>query len=178
MIDETPSPEFSKEVGRRLRAVRRDLGFSLEDVEVRSKGRWSASAIGAYERGYRNLSLPRLGELAAFYSVPVSRLLADESERSLTPPSPIVIDLTEPACVDLTALEHVEAEDAEHVRRYIRSIIGERRGPKPQRLTLRRSDLSLLASVLGVSVPQLHSLLGEWDALIPMEEMEQLESVV
>ena len=57
--DESPSA-FSVEVGRRLRAVRRAGRFSLDEVERASGGRWSASAIGAYERGFRNLSLPRL----------------------------------------------------------------------------------------------------------------------
>ena len=50
---------FSAEVGTRLRAVRRAKALSLDDVERLSGGRWSASAIGAYERGFRNLSLPR-----------------------------------------------------------------------------------------------------------------------
>ena len=58
---------FSVEVGQRLRAVRRLRKLSLDDVERESGGQWSASAIGAYERGFRNLSLPRLRELAEFY---------------------------------------------------------------------------------------------------------------
>src|SRR5881409_522372 len=64
--DEDDSPSaFSVEVGQRLRAVRRARELSLDDVERTSGGRWSASAVGAYERGFRNLSLPRLRELAA-----------------------------------------------------------------------------------------------------------------
>src|SRR3954466_502318 len=73
---ETTLP-FSREVGVRLRAVRRQRRLSLDDVERASGGRWSASAIGAYERGFRNLSLPRLRELAEFYDVPMSMLLGE-----------------------------------------------------------------------------------------------------
>src|SRR5690349_6446115 len=95
---------FSREVGVRLRAVRRQRRFSLDDVERMSGGRWSASAIGAYERGFRNLSLPRLRELAEFYDVPMSMLLGEidlrdepgggpgtKNEPAL--PSKIVLDL-------------------------------------------------------------------------------------
>ena len=75
---------FSREVGQRLRAVRRQRRLSLDDVERQSGGRWSASAIGAYERGFRNLSLPRLRELAEFYSVPMATLLGEIDLRDLS----------------------------------------------------------------------------------------------
>lgn len=74
---------FSVAVGRRLRAIRRAQGLSLADVEARSEGRWSASAIGAYERGFRNLSVPRLKSLAEFYGVPAGVLLGESA--SLNP---------------------------------------------------------------------------------------------
>src|SRR5215210_3242917 len=69
---------FSSEVGQRLRSVRRIRGLSLDDVERESGGRWSASAVGAYERGFRNLSLPRLRDLARFYDVPMGVLLGED----------------------------------------------------------------------------------------------------
>ncbi len=57
------SVQFGRMVGQRLRAIRQAQGMSLADVEERSDGKWSSSAIGAYERGFRNLSLPRLSAL-------------------------------------------------------------------------------------------------------------------
>src|SRR5687768_7761631 len=86
---------FSREVGLRLRAVRRQRRMSLDDVERQSGGRWSASAIGAYERGFRNLSLPRLRELAEFYAVPMATLLGEVDIREETNASGqrIVLDL-------------------------------------------------------------------------------------
>ena len=77
------SATFVEEVGHRLRAIRRQQGLSLEDVEERSGGRWSASAVGAYERGYRVLSLARLRELAEFYGVPMSVVVGEVDLRVL-----------------------------------------------------------------------------------------------
>src|SRR6188472_870600 len=93
--DEEAPTAFSVEVGRRLRAVRRARRFSLDDVERTSGGRWSASAVGAYERGFRNLSLPRLRELADFYSVPMGILLgeADGQGRAGARMVKVVLDL-------------------------------------------------------------------------------------
>ena len=62
-IDEADGDEASRaqllDRGRAAAAVgAADPGLSLDDVERESGGRWSASAVGAYERGFRNLSLP------------------------------------------------------------------------------------------------------------------------
>ena len=56
------------------------------------RARWSASAIGAYERGFRTLSLPRLHELAEFYDVSVSVLLGEQAPSAEGPPK-LVLDL-------------------------------------------------------------------------------------
>src|SRR5213594_4143453 len=95
------SESFVEQVGRRLRAIRRQQHLSLEDVEQRSRGRWSASAIGAYERGYRNLSLGRLRELADFYNVPISVLVGEIDLRA----EPHDVTLPSRVCLDLTLLE-------------------------------------------------------------------------
>src|SRR5258707_13937510 len=100
--DDSPSA-FSVEVGQRLRAVRRARELSLDDVERSSGGRWSASAIGAYERGFRNLSLPRLRELAEFYDVPMSMLLGEVDIRESGDARPARSKLV----LDLVALDNV-----------------------------------------------------------------------
>src|SRR6187200_1264605 len=97
-------PSFSIEVGRRLRSVRRQRRLSLDDVERQSGGRWSASAVGAYERGFRNLSLPRLRELAEFYGVPMGTLLGEtdlREERQAT--GRVVLDLSRLEQLDAAA---------------------------------------------------------------------------
>jgi transcriptional regulator with XRE-family HTH domain len=151
---------FSREVGVRLRAVRRQRRLSLDEVERASGGRWSASAIGAYERGFRNLSLPRLQELATFYDVPMSMLLGE-------------VDIREPATdraapaklvLDLIALE--EVEEAAPILRYARSIVLDRGDWNGRVLSVRRDDVRALASVLHTTEADLVAQLTAWGALL------------
>ena len=74
-------------VGERLRSIRRQKGLSLHDVEARSRMEFKASVLGAYERGERAISVPRLMRLAEVYDVPPDTLLPREAE--------VEIDLTE-----------------------------------------------------------------------------------
>src|ERR1700682_353952 len=66
---------YGRKVGERLRAIRRQKGLSLQDVEAASRQEFKASVLGAYERGERAISVPRLQRLARFYNVPVDQLL-------------------------------------------------------------------------------------------------------
>ena len=156
---ETALP-FSREVGVRLRAVRRQRRLSLDDVERTSGGRWSASAIGAYERGFRNLSLPRLRELAEFYDVPMSMLLGEidlrESTEDRSGPGKIVLDLV--------ALEQVD--EASPILRYARSIVLDRGDWNGRVLSVRRDDVRALASILQTTEAELVTKLGNWGALL------------
>ncbi|HUW01183.1 MAG TPA: transcriptional regulator [Acidimicrobiales bacterium] len=148
---------FSVEVGQRLRAVRRLRQLSLDDVERESGGKWSASAIGAYERGFRNLSLPRLRELAEFYDVPMSVLLGESDDDE-------VGDRPEKLILDLQALSQVD--EAEAVHRYARSIILERGDFNGRVLSIRRDDLRAICSLLQATEAQCMAQLGEWGALV------------
>jgi len=151
---------FSREVGVRLRAVRRQRRLSLDDVERSSGGRWSASAIGAYERGFRNLSLPRLRELAEFYDVPMSMLLGE-------------IDLRDGGddrgqgklVLDLVALEKHDA--AGPILRYARSIVLDRGDWNGRVLSVRRDDVRALSSMLHQSESDLLEKLASWGAVVP-----------
>jgi transcriptional regulator with XRE-family HTH domain len=152
---------FSREVGVRLRAVRRQRRLSLDDVERASGGRWSASAIGAYERGFRNLSLPRLRELAEFYDVPMSMLLGEidirESSDDRHPAGKLVLDLV--------ALE--SADDAAPILRYARSIVLDRGDWNGRVLSVRRDDVRALSSMLHMSESELLDRLQSWQAVVP-----------
>ncbi|MEY2423503.1 MAG: hypothetical protein QOI95_3570 [Acidimicrobiaceae bacterium] len=155
--DESPSA-FSVEVGQRLRAVRRARELSLDDVERTSGGRWSASAVGAYERGFRNLSLPRLRELAEFYGVPMGVLLgeADGQGRAGARVAKVVLDLE--------ALGRIE--DADPVVRYLRTIIIERGDFNGRVLSVRRDDIRALCAVLHSTEIELFDTLQGWGALL------------
>lgn len=159
-MDENDVVGFSAEVGTRLRGVRRAKGLSLDDVERLSDGRWSASAVGAYERGFRNLSLPRLRELALFYDVPMGVLLG-EVDNLTAPGRPPKITLD---------LERLKAEPAaEAVWRYLQAIIRERGDYNGRVLSVRRDDARALCAVMHVDEPGFASKLGEWGVLIPGE---------
>ena len=151
---------FSREVGVRLRAVRRQRRLSLDDVERASGGRWSASAIGAYERGFRNLSLPRLRELAEFYDVPMSMLLGE-------------VDIREgddrhssgKLVLDLVALE--STDEAAPILRYARSIVLDRGDWNGRVLSVRRDDVRALSSMLHTTENELLDRLVAWQAVVP-----------
>jgi transcriptional regulator with XRE-family HTH domain len=72
----------------RLRVIRKSKGWSLQDVENHSNGKWKAVVIGSYERGDRAISLKKAISLMEFYQVPVSELFPEIapiiSARSLT----------------------------------------------------------------------------------------------
>ena len=162
MPDDTPddaSLPFSREVGLRLRAVRRQRRLSLDDVERQSGGRWSASAIGAYERGFRNLSLPRLRELAEFYDVPMATLLGEIEVRDEDGRAGAV-----KVVLDLTNLEGIE--EAAPLVRYARSIVLERGDWNGRVLSIRKDDVRALSSVLHMDEAELVGKLEGWGALV------------
>lgn len=150
---------FSRQVGLRLRAVRRQRGLSLDEVERASDGQWSASAVGAYERGFRNLSLPRLRELADFYRVPMSALLGEIDLRDGRSGQ------AERIVLDLVALDDVE--DAAPVVRYVRGIVSDRGDWNGRVLSIRRDDARVLSCLLDVEEDELLRRLTAWGALAP-----------
>jgi len=154
--DEVVEPSFSIEVGKRLRSVRRIRGLSLDDVERESGGRWSASAVGAYERGFRNLSLPRLRDLAMFYDVPMGVLLGEEDLAGGRGQGRLVLDLV--------ALQSVP--EAESVLRYLRSIILERGDYNGRVLSIRRDDLRAICSLLRTDETTTLERLAAWGAVV------------
>jgi transcriptional regulator with XRE-family HTH domain len=167
--DEHESPSsFTHQVGKRLRAVRHQQHLSLEEVEQRSGGRWSASAIGAYERGYRNLTLGRLRELADFYGVPMGVLLGEidlRGEGSDTLPTRVVLDLA--------ALER--QADAGPVARYARAIALERGDFNGRVLSIRRDDIRILSALLDLNEQEFLQKLTSWNAMTPPARVSQVK---
>src|SRR5687767_6935474 len=116
---------YGKKVGDRLRAIRRQKGMSLQDAEEASSQEFKASVLGAYERGERAISVPRLQRLARFYHVPVDQLLPAETSDGRP-----MVDLTEPPAgdgvgsitIDLTQLRDLGTEPAAMLTRYVEMI--------------------------------------------------------
>ncbi len=153
---------FARRVGQRLRAIRQAQALSLSDVEEQSGGRWSASAVGAYERGFRNLSLPRLKALADFYRVPVSVLLGE------TGPAGQPSDRRK-LVLSLEALR--EVDPAEPVQRFVQSIIEARGDFNGKVLSLRNDDLKALCVLCGGDIPTGVAQLRAWGVLLDGPEV-------
>lgn len=145
---------YSRKVGDRLRAIRRQKRLSLQEVEAASSQEFKASVLGAYERGERAISVPRLQRLARFYNVPVDQLLpADEgpgfsadSGRSST------FGLDNTVTIDLRRLENLNGTEAEMLNRYLTMIQVQRQDFNGRMLTVRKDDLRTIACILGVAV--------------------------
>ena len=142
-------------VGERLRAIRRQKGLSLHDVEARSNQEFKASVLGAYERGERAISVPRLLRLAELYRVPADQLLPRSTHD-------VEIDLTdsggssaESFTINLVRLHEIDDEDAAVIARYAATIQLQRQDFNGQMLTIRHDDLRVLAAVMGHSPEEL-----------------------
>ena len=140
---------YGKRVGERLRAIRRQKRMSLQDVEAESHHEFKASVLGAYERGERAISVPRLSRLAAFYHVPVAQLLPrgeDESELE-------VLEGRDDGnvTIDLTRLETLPGPESAMLSRYLTMIQMQRQDFNGKVLTVRSDDLRALACMLGVA---------------------------
>ncbi|MCP3853877.1 MAG: transcriptional regulator [Actinomycetia bacterium] len=146
--------KYGRRVGERLRSIRRQKRLSLQDVEAASDQEFKASVLGAYERGERAISVPRLQRLARFYAVPVDQLLPrDEGEADAT------IDLTDrrfeanhSVSIDLSRLHQMSGAESDMLARYVEMIQVQRQDFNGRVLTIRRDDLQAIACILGSSL--------------------------
>lgn len=134
---------YNERVGERLRSIRRQRGFSLQDVQRVSDGEFKAAVLGAYERGERSLSVPRLHRLAGYYGVPVVQLLPPE-------PAAMVVDPErETVTIDLARLGDLDGPEGDMIERFLASIQMERQDFNGKVLTVRRDDLRQLTRMIG-----------------------------
>ena len=129
----------------RLRIIRKSKGWSLQDVERNSNGKWKAVVIGSYERADRAISLKKAILLMEFYQVPVSELFPD------TPPQVSTRSIT----IDLVKLSAVQSEYSSVIQRFVRGICDRRKDWNGQVLTVRVNDLQFLAMLLQQAEPEL-----------------------
>jgi len=141
---------YAEQVGERLRNIRLQKGLSLHDVEERSVKEFKASVLGAYERGERSISVPRLQRLAIFYSVPVDHLLPRLAAEPTDGAGAATPEET-PLCIDLEALEARREPEARTLGRYLSLIQMQRGDFNGKVLTIRRDDLRVLAAILDQS---------------------------
>jgi transcriptional regulator with XRE-family HTH domain len=148
-------------VGDRLRAIRRQKGLSLHDVEARSGLEFKASVLGAYERGERAISVPRLLRLAEIYDVPADQLLPRDVEIEINLTDGASGDYEHGYTIDLVRLQGSAEPDAAVLSRYAATIQLQRQDFNGRLLTIRRDDLRVLAAVLGRSVDELGARLDQ-----------------
>ena len=159
-----PALTYARRVGQRLRAIRRQKRLSLQEVEAASSQEFKASVLGAYERGERVISVPRLQRLADFYRVPVDQLLPRDGEVPNEPPPGIEpTELRAPAptwpskvTFDLARFQAVDGDpELEMVYKYLSSIQVRRQDFNGRVLTIRADDIRAIAGLFGTDADAL-----------------------
>ena len=136
---------YNEAVGSRLRSIRKQRGLSLQDVEEISGREFKASVLGAYERGERALSLPRLQRLAAFFNVGPGQLLPQEEAGE---PRPTTSVASGGITVDLNKIDSLTGREAKLLEDFLRAIQMMRQDFNGRVLTIRHNDLRLLSLLL------------------------------
>jgi transcriptional regulator with XRE-family HTH domain len=156
---------YARRVGQRLRAIRRQKRLSLQEVEAASSQEFKASVLGAYERGERVISVPRLQRLADFYRVPVDQLLPRDSEVPAETPvtglDPIEVRPPVPiwpskVTFDLARFQAIDGDpELEMVYKYLNSIQVRRQDFNGRVLTIRADDIRAIAGLFGTDADAL-----------------------
>lgn len=164
------SGSYAKRVGSQLREVRREKRMSLHDVESRSGQEFKASVLGAYERGERAISVPRLQRLADLYLVPVDRLLPPIGGGSLSSTGPDATARPRPGArltFDLEILDGIDDAQLNMVKRFVANVRGMRKDFEGRELTVRQDDVRTIAGLFGVEPSALVSWLERYRAPAP-----------
>jgi transcriptional regulator with XRE-family HTH domain len=157
--DEAPATaDYQQRLGVRLRAIRRSQGLRLQDVEELSQGTFKAVVVGSYERGDRAIAAHKLAGLANLYDVPVADLLPDDDVAAAG-------DRPAGWTVDVDVLRRSADPDVAVLRRLVRHIQRLRDETDAPELTLRRSDLRIVAVAAGVAPESVEDWLREHDLL-------------
>ena len=142
---------YSVLVGERLRIIRKQKRLSLHEVESQSDQEFKASVLGAYERGERALSLPRLDRLAQFYRVPVEQLLP-RGDASLA--ADAAGSAQWKLAIDIEKLTQLSGAPFEMLTRFLRMIQVQRQDFNGRVITIRGDDKRGIAAMLDIPVDQ------------------------
>lgn len=123
-----------------LREIRKRKGLTLRDASERSEGSFRPTALAAWERGERHLSLERFCDLAGLYEVPAERLLAEVLRRYEDRPAVIV---------DVAAIERLEGSAAQAAKDLVHQVFALRDG-RSTMVRLRTGDLQVLSTTIGL----------------------------
>ncbi len=168
--------QYAKTVGDKLRTVRKQMRMSLQRVEVLSDREFKASVLGAYERGERSISIPRLQRLAKLYDVPIDQLLPDldadsrwqpiirRSSVHYTPANTPSVN-QEKVTLDLAKLNSSTGPEQDLLRRFLSVVQIQRQDFNGQMITIRGEDLRIVAAMFGVTPDVMIQRLRELDLI-------------
>ena len=154
--DESP---YNTLVGERLRNIRKQKKMSLQEVEATSNNEFKASVLGAYERGERALSVPRMERLARFYGVSIDQLLPRDAMRvegqqpEASGPTKIRIDVAKLSTFPEPKFQMLE--------RLLRMIQVQRQDFNGKVITVHAHDTRAISVILDVSVEEVGDHLAE-----------------
>lgn len=152
--------EVAELVGRRLRGIRLQKGLSLKEVEEQSDGRFKASVLGAYERGERSISVPRLWELVSYYGAPLEYVLAEEGRKVDVAPKVGQIQ------INLRSLKKLGRREREPLSQYVDLIRSQRGDFNDEIISIRREDLRPLACLYRSTPTSLSQRLEDLGVLV------------
>lgn len=147
---------YSHMVGKRLRKIRMQNNLSLKEVEKSTKGSVKASILGAYERGERVISIPRLYELAGFYNVPIDYLIGNGEVEAQQKSAKAVVGGIK---INLVNLNKLPEKDVSLLKNYIGGIRKQREDFNVEVITIRQDDLKMLAALYQTDISNINSKL-------------------
>lgn len=154
---------FARLVGERLRQIRQQKKLSLSEVESATNQEFKASVMGAYERGERMISVPRLERLANFYGVTVDQLLPRDKQREGDTQSQSAVPTK--LRIDVAKLSLREGKEFKMLERLLRMIQVQRQDFNGKVITVRAHDTRAIAVMLDVAVDDVGAKLAELDLL-------------
>lgn len=163
-----PPMTTNEAICARIRAIRISKGLSLSDVEMASHRRIRAVVLGSYERGDRSLSIKKAIDIAAFYGLPLTYLLEQPTaaEGVIRPP---VIDLRRIRTIMASSQEMVSiSPELRAIFTFISGIVALRNDWNGEVLSMRTSDISLLAMTLGKNSDEITKICSERRLLLPL----------
>ncbi len=184
MTEERDPPSYAAKVGSRLRAVRKQMRLSLQAVEANSNQEFKASVLGAYERGERSISVPRLQRLARLYDVPVDQLLprdlgdgtwegaasGEAEEDGVYRSTSSVLaggwETVGKVTIDLAKLSQVAGPERDLLRRYIGMIQVQRQDFNGRMITMRSDDVRAIACLFDLTPEALGNRLDDLGLLL------------
>ena len=135
--------DYTFRLGEHLRNFRVERGWSLHAASHRTRGEFSSSSIGSYERGERTVSIVRLRKLARYYGVPVQYLLPDA-------PSTPAVDQLGVSKPDMIPHETMAADQL--IVSYLQTVLSQRETPPGilREARIRSTDIDALTQVLSL----------------------------